>query len=329
MLVIRLQALGDVVVTLPFARALRQRFPGSELDFLTRVEVAEAVKAVSFLDRVYVLGGGRSERRQLAVSGGLILRLLRRRYDVVVDLQNTRLSRWLRGWLRVGAWSAFDRVSPLSAGERTWRTIEAAGLGLGEVRPGFPLKDPERGVDKLRREGWAPGEELVVLNPAGAFPSRHWPVAHYAGFARLWRARRPARFLLMGLPGVRARSDALKRAIGEHAIDLVGRTDVAEALALIRRARLVVSEDSGLMHMAWVSGVPTIALFGSSRSDWGRPLGHGVCLDSRDLPCGTCLAAECRYGDVHCLTRYSPERVAEEAETLLARAATQDAVLCG
>ena len=88
----------------------------------------------------------------------------------------------------------------------------------------------------------------------------------------------------------------------------------------VQRASLVLTEDCGLMHMAWTSGVRTLALFGSSRHDWSAPLGgHSLCLHSGDLPCGACMDAVCRFGDVHCLTRYTPEHVVAEAERLVAR----------
>ena len=74
------------------------------------------------------------------------------------------------------------------------------------------------------------------------------------------------------------------------------------------------------MHMAWTAGVPTIALFGASNHVWSAPQGdHSVCLHSGDLSCGACMDAECRFGDVHCLTRYGVDRVVAEAERLLSR----------
>ena len=91
-----------------------------------------------------------------------------------------------------------------------------------------------------------------------------------------------------------------------------------DAYAIMKKIKLVLSEDSGLMHFAWVSGTPTLALFGSTRSDWSRPLGkYSMLLDSSDLPCGNCLLVHCRYGDVHCLTRYTPEFVFKKALSLL------------
>ncbi len=74
------------------------------------------------------------------------------------------------------------------------------------------------------------------------------------------------------------------------------------------------------MHMAWVCGIPTLALFGSTRSDWSAPQGeHSLCLNSSDLECGNCLLEVCKYGDVHCLSRYTPEFVFEKSIGLLQR----------
>jgi heptosyltransferase II len=319
-LAIRLQAIGDVAVTLPYLRALQQSLPETEIDMVTRKEVGELASAVNLFRHVDELGGGRHERRQLLLAAFLAPRLRTRRYDVVLDLQNNRVSRTIRRAILPRAWSAFDRWSPSSAGERTRQTIQAAGFALPLVEASLPLKNVELGLDTLRRAAWDPGRELVVLSPAGAFPSRNWPIDYYARFAELWQRRRPAQFAVLGLEAMRQKGSELRGALGSTLLDLVGRTTLAEALAIVQRAALVLTEDCGLMHMAWVSGVPTLALFGSSSHVWSAPLGgHSRCLHSGDLPCGACMESTCRFGDVHCLTRYSPEYVAREAESLLAR----------
>jgi ADP-heptose:LPS heptosyltransferase len=127
-------------------------------------------------------------------------------------------------------------------------------------------------------------------------------------------------FLLLGTDQIAARVHVLHAALGEHVINLVGKTSAAEAFAVLQNVDLMLTEDSGLMHMAWVSGRPTVALFGSTRSDWARPLGeHTIYLDSADLPCGNCMQATCQFGDVHCLTRYTPSFVFAQARSLLER----------
>jgi ADP-heptose:LPS heptosyltransferase len=107
------------------------------------------------------------------------------------------------------------------------------------------------------------------------------------------------------MPSKRAKATEISTALGEHCIDLTGRADQLEAFAIVGRARFVLSEDSGLMHMAWTQGTPTLALFSDSRRDWSAPQGSwSDCLDSSDLPCGPCGLPVCKFGDNRCLTRY-------------------------
>jgi heptosyltransferase II len=321
-LAIRLQAMGDVVITLPYLRALRRSLPDTDIDFLTREEDGSIPRALRLFRFVEQLGGGRSERRQLLWTPLLAPRLLARRYDVVLDLQNNRVSRTIRRLANPRAWALFDRESPLAAGERTRVTIEAAGFPLPRVEADLPLRDPSLGLDVLRHAKWDSTRELVVLSPAGAFASRNWPIERYSRFAELWRKRHSAQFGILGLQSLREKATVLKASLGDDLLNLVGETTPSQAFAIVQRASLVLTEDCGLMHMAWVTGVPTLALFGSSRHMWSAPLGdHAACLHSADLACGACIEPTCRYGDVHCLTRYSAEYVVDRAEALIARAA--------
>lgn len=319
-LAIRLQALGDVVITLPYLQCLRNSLPAdTRLDLVTRKEVDDIPKNIDLFDHVYSIGGARDFKRQLLSTCLLLPQLSMQRYDVVIDLQNSGLSRLLRKSLRPAAWSAFDRFSPRSAGERNRLTIEAVGLGLNQMdirlRPRPPLSS--RAI--LSRKGLTDADRLVVLNPAGAFPTRNWETDKYVRFARLWLQRWPdTKFLLLGTSFIAEKALFLQKELGDHVVNLVGQTRPSEVFSVLQRVALVLSEDSGLMHMAWVSGTPVVALFGSTRSDWARPLGpHSLVLDSSDLPCGHCMQESCQRGDVFCLSRRSPEEVFARAVSLL------------
>ena len=319
-LAIRMQALGDVVITLPYLKSLRNCLPARvRLDFLTRKEVADIPRNVGLFDHVYAIGGGRNSRLQLLAALLLLPRLLMQRYDVIIDLQNSSISRIVRRALRPTAWSAFDRFSPLAAGERTRLTVEATGLGRNEADARLGLRQSCPAPPLLRAKGLDHPGRLVVLNPAGAFATRNWEMRNYVLFARQWLQRWPdTKFLVLGTSFIAEKAAFLQRELGERLVNLVGQTTPWEAFALLQGATLVLSEDSGLMHIAWVSGAPVVALFGSTRSDWSRPLGpRSVTLDSSDLPCGDCMQAVCRRGDVFCLARRSPEEVLARAVSLL------------
>lgn len=319
-LAIRLQAMGDLVITLPYLQALRDSLPpDTRLDLLTREEVASIPQHLTLFNRVYTIGGGRVFKRQLVYAVLLLPRLLLGRYQVVLDLQNNRLSKMVRWVLHPPAWTEFDRTSPISAGERNRNTIAAAGMGNVEAAYRFTLRKPVVTTGLLHSHGWDGVSALVVLNPAGAFPTRHWPAANYVAFARLWLQHFPqTQFLIMGMPLIAARAAYLKEQLGSRLINLVEQTTPVQAFALLQQVTLVLTEDSGLMHMAWVSGIPTLALFGSTRSDWSAPLGrHSLLLHSGDMACGSCMLEQCVHGNTPCLTRYTPEQVFAQALTLL------------
>ncbi len=331
-LAIRLQAMGDTVLTLPYLQALRRgQPPGATLDFLTREEVAGVPRSISLFDEVFEIGGGRSTRLQYLSVLTLLPALLRRRYDVVLDLQRSRVSRLVRTLLRPPAWCEFERFSAELAGERTRKTIEAIGLGPLDVYPDLELLDPDAGLGALRDAGWDGERDLVVLNPGGFFEDRGWPLESYASFATMWAesADTPPHFVVLGLPSIASKAEVLKARLGGDLLDLVGRTTAGEAFAVLARARLVLSEDSGLMHMAWVAGAPTLGLFGASRAVWASPHGnYSECIDVCEAADGECMVVgHCRRGSPRCLTGLEPEAVVERALALLLRAEQHQKVI--
>ncbi|MBL6449805.1 glycosyltransferase family 9 protein [Fulvivirga sp. 29W222] len=317
-LFIRLQAMGDMVITLPYIQGFKKNLPEAQIDFLTREEFDTVPNSVSLFSNVYTLRGGRSTRKQAFCALMLALKLKQVNYDAVVDLQNNRVSKIIRRLLAPKAWSVFDRWSPIPAGARTENTIRNIGLGAAPPDFKFQIKPPES-VSLLTGSGWQEGNMLIVLNPAGFLVSRNWPLHNYVEFGRLILEKYPnAKFLVLGIERINEKAIYLHEQLGESLINLVGKTSPATAFAIMQHASLVLTEDSGLMHMAWVSGKATVALFGSSRSDWSRPLGsHSICLNSADMECGECMLSECKFGDVRCLTRFTPKFVFNKAQELL------------
>jgi len=319
-LAIRLHAMGDVTITLPYLLHLRGALPeGTTIDFVTLTESRTIPQNIELFDRVYAIGGGRNFKKQFLCTCLLLPRLWLNRYEMVLDLQDAIISRFIRKCLMPKAWSTFDKVSRIPAGERSRLTIEAVGLRSQLSSSRFKIKDDFAVEKLLMKNGWDGISSLLILNPAGAFITRNWPLSNYVAFAELWLKEFPqTQFLVMGLDLIVHKAAYFKNKLGKYVIDIVNQTTAAAAFVIVQKATLVLSEDSGLMHMAWVSGVPTLALFGSTKSYWATPLGdHTRLLGSSDLPCGNCMLEECKYGDTHCLTRYSPAMVFETAASLI------------
>lgn len=318
-LAIRFQALGDVVITLPYLQNIRQQFPDMTIHFLTRKEVSAIPKSIGLFDKVFEIGGGRNVKLQLIL---LLLKcplLIFHRYDAVLDLQNNVLSILLRRLLRARAWAEFDKHSPMSAAERTRQTIESL-WSWRIVAEKLQTQPSAQAEILLRDHGYREGNSLVVLNPAGYCESRNWPIQSYIELALAWlrQVNSKTQFVLLLTEHHRAKSNAIKEALGSSCVDLTGRANQTEAFAILGKCNFVLTEDSGLMHMAWVQDVPTLALFSSSRKDWSAPQGErSFCMDSSDMECGPCLLDVCKFNDNRCLTRYSSGVIIRHARDLL------------
>jgi ADP-heptose:LPS heptosyltransferase len=319
-LAIRIQALGDTVLTLPYLAALRRSLPHTELDFLTRYDYRDIPAGVGLFENVFAVEG-MTGKAQACSAVRAMPALRSRRYDIVLDLQRNRVSRFIRHLLRPSAWSEFDRFSAELAGERTRRTIEALGLGVLDVYPVEP-RDPNAGLERLVAAGWNGRSDLIALNPAGLSADRHWPIERWASLARSLSGRHEGTaFVILGLAKISARAAELKAALGDRLMDLVERTSLQEAMAIVRRVRLMVSEDGGLMHVAWSLGVPTVGIFGASRPVWARPHGNysRVVVACRE-PDGVCMDGRCRRGARGCLAGLPIEPVLAACSAALAGA---------
>ena len=315
-MVVRLHAFGDAVITLPVIAALRRRYPNARITMITSREYVALFRAIVDLDDVHGLITRGPRVGRIARLGALLRRI--ERPDLLIDLQRSRLSTLFRRLLDPPAWSAIDRFAPRAAVERYRDGVAAA---IGRELPllyRHPLA-PERAAALLERFALPDdGRPLVCLNPAGCWPTKNWPPERYVALGRRLIAEHDARILLLGTENVAAGAAVLRGGFGDELIDLVGETTPLEALALMSRLALIVSDDSGLMHLAWTTGVPTVGLLGASRATWSRPYGpHTRTIGSEDLPCGACMSPVCARGDRYCLERIGEVEVAGVCAELL------------
>ncbi|QHV99903.1 glycosyltransferase family 9 protein [Spirosoma endbachense] len=321
-LVIRLQATGDVIITLPFVQLLKNEHPTSQIDFLTRETQVSIIENLVAVTNVISFTNSHKRWKQLLALIIILPRLLVNRYDVVLDLQVNRYSRIIRQLLFPTAFSEFEKYTPLPAVERNWKAVERSGLVKNFAHPILSFINNNTGGIILKENGWNQPKDLIILNPAGAFKSRNWPLAYYVSFARIWIRKYPdSQFLILGINRIELKASSLKKELGDKMINLVSKTSLPEAFEIIEKSTLVISEDSGLMHIAWALKIPTIALIGSTdKNRSSQPGKHLVTLNSDDLPCGNCMKSDCIFGEIpSCLSRYSPEMILDLSEKLLKR----------
>ena len=276
-LVVKLSSFGDIIHTTPCLRALRKAYPGAVMVAAVEKRWAAVLHGNPNLDRLVETSS------QVRLTPGYLKEIrsaLRRAgpFDLAVDLQGTRRSAaWVylsgarvkmgRGWPRPGWRSAVRPDLSRHAVEVGVEVCRAAGLEIEDPRPEiFPDQGQESALQALLDVEHLPSEDLILLNPFSRWRSKSWPAA--GEFLDL--LEHPV--VITGGPEDRQAAAGLAR---NRAVTLAGRVTLGQALCLYRRARLMVSCDSGPMHAAAALGVPVVALFGPTQPERTGPWGEG------------------------------------------------------
>ena len=315
---------GDTLLSQPLLRLLLQQNPDSRIDYLappwTLPLLARMPEVHSGLVNPFGHGALRmGERRRLGQE------LRAGNYELAVVLPNSWKSalvpwfagipqrRGFRGEARWGLLNDLRRLDEAALPQMVQR-FAALALPAGAALPD-PLPPPELQLSAtgreqlLRRLGLDAGQPAVAFCPGAEYgPAKRWPETHYAALARMFAARGLAVWLV-GSPKDHAVAETIAQQAAGGCINLCGRTDIAEAADLLGAARLVVSNDSGLMHVAAAVGRPVIALYGSSSPQFTPPLGRDVRILSLGLDCSPCFERHCPLGHLRCLKDLSPESV--------------------
>lgn len=340
-LVVKLSSLGDVTHTLPALTTLRRHWPEAHLTWLVEPAALDILRGHPALDRIIVWP--RPEwvglvRRFRWVSAGrrltAFLRELRdTRYDLVLDFQGLAKSAlWVlasRSGRKVGggpgrrrnelAWIAYHQrvagIDPAAhAVERNLGLLEGIGLARLPLRYDFPISPAARGEAEAMLAGLGPGVsgDFVAVNAMTRWPTKNWTPAGFARLADLLQSQgKPVVFT--GAPGDRAALDAIAAVLTTPMHRLDGRTSLPVLAALFSRARVVVSTDTGPMHIAVAMGTPVVALFGPTDPAYTGPYGPTHRVLRAGVPCSPCFKKECRtqWVEEHaCMRRLSPEAVA-------------------
>jgi heptosyltransferase-2 len=190
-----------------------------------------------------------------------------------------------------------------------------------EPAPGAPsiIISPRRvkeAEEILESSGVKESDSLVGISPGAKFGSaKEWFPERYAELAGRISAEMGARILILGSLGDRPVASQIGRGAKVSAIDLTGRTTLAQAIGLIARCRLFISNDSGLMHVAAALGIPLVAIFGSTDPLRTGPLNKNSRVFYKSLPCAPCLKTECP-DDRKCMALITVEEVFEEAKKM-------------
>jgi heptosyltransferase-2 len=336
-LVTRTDRLGDLVLSTPVFEALRRNSPGAYLACLAFVENREAVEGNPFLDEVILYDKKGSERNWWG-NFRFARWLAEKHFDVVIHLHPTNrmhLVGWLAGIpVRIGyrkknPWTLTHSIEDRKKegrkheSEYNFDLLELWGpVSNGRPRPYFPLKErDQRSLHLLLRNlGLNPGQPYAVLNPSASCPSKIWSSDRFAALSDRLQKEYGLATILIG--SLQDRKFAAKVSLfAEFPLkDLSGRLSIGMLGWLLKEAKVLVSNDSGPVHVARAVGTPVISIFGRNQAGlspkrWG-PLGEGGRVIHKEVACPVCLAHDCRINFL-CLDVVSVEEVFSEAARLL------------
>ena len=334
LLIVKLSSIGDVIHALPIVRSLKEQRPDMTLGWVVKKRCADLLRGNPNIDRLFIVPDRPQASDLLRLSG----ELRRENYDVALDMQGLMMS---------------GLITRLSGAPRR--------IGLDRNREGnsffltdavVPGRDPMRhAMDILngfttelgllparldRREDYLADSEtefadsvlcrlpkpLIALNVGASTLYKRWPRPHWIEAARALTAAGFGLALLAG-PSETDDSSAVEEALNmpEHIINLGGRTTLRGLASVLARCDLLVTGDTGPMHLAAAVGTPTVALFGPTNPERTGPYGSAHAVLWKQIACSPCYRHPTCQGRVDCLRLITPGEVVEAVLNQISRLA--------
>ena len=336
LLVIRFSSLGDIVLTSPVTRALRQRFPQTEIVYATKRCYERLAAQLPGVDRVVCFDEANGVR-------DFILQIRGEHFDLLVDLSanlRSHLVAALGGSRNILRYRK-HRLARMAMvygpkGMIEFRhtvdlyldTLKEIGILRADRVPSLTVSSESKEVvaDLLRARGALPSHLLIGLAPGASSVPKQWPARHFAAVADHFSETRQASILLIGAGNDRNATQAVKMAMSAPVIDWTDQCDLTLLPAAIQRCQTLITNDTGPMHMASAVGTPVVGLFGPTHPCLGfAPLGPQDISLSNDLHCSPCSlhgTRPCRFKTNACLETLRVETVLQETARRLERLPT-------
>ena len=311
--------IGDAVMAQPLLRLLKEREPARPVDVLAPAWVAPVWRAMREVDTV-LESPFKHGALQLGERWRFARRLRRRGYGAAYVLPNTlkfALIPWLagiprrvgyKGEMRYGLINVMhhdDRAAPRPM-VSFYAALAAAPMMFVPLPSALPrpaLHVPDAQSEQvLSQLGLGAGQPLIAFAPGAEFGSaKRWPAAHFAALAQAIRQAHPAaQILLLGSGKDKPVCEEIA-ALAPAVRNLAGVTALDQAIALIARAAAVVSNDSGLLHVASALNRPVVAIYGPTDPDHAPPFSDMAAALSLRLDCAPCKQRECPLGHHRCM----------------------------
>jgi heptosyltransferase-2 len=333
---------GDAVISIPAMREIRRIFPAARISLLVRPWVRDIYSAVDFVDEILDYDKNGAHR---GIQGGhrLIAELRNHRFNLAILLQNAFEAAFLAwragiphriGYARDGRSLFLTRACRI---DPELRQVHQAYYYLGILsemgwlpRRVWDRKDYRLSIQVavreedsvaaqaiLRSAGIHQGETIIGVNPGAYYgPAKRWFPDRYAAALDCLAGRWGTKIVIFGSPEDLRVAEEVAAGMNHPPVILAGRTTLGQLMGLIQQCRLLITNDSGPMHLAAALNVPQLAIFGSTSEIATGPLSANAVVIKHPVDCNPCFLRECPT-DFRCMKCISVERVVEEAERML------------
>ena len=338
-LAIRLSSLGDIISVLPAVACLKKRYPAAAIDWLVSSNFVNLLENNPDINEV--IGWNRELwRKKQFLAGaremtGLIHRLREREYDVVYDFQNqfrsglfgyaARIPRRI-GFADSPEHNSMFYTEKVAVNSKTTlhfleRNLLLADFSLGgekefNIRPDDSDKSH---VDELLKSTPAQLDgPLITICPSARWETKLWPPSHFARLAARLVDKVNARIVFVGTQSDHTIIEKIVAFKDFPYMSAAGKTSLRQLADLIGRSRLMITNDSGPMHIAAAMGVPTVSIFGPTDPGLTGPYGPNHSVVSSKVECVGCGKRQCP-SKLECLHSITADQVLAEARKLLAK----------
>jgi heptosyltransferase II len=304
--------LGDAVMALPAIADVRRTWPDAHLAVAARGSIAPLFTLVPGVNQVVDLppAGAPASAAAEALRGHAFdaALLLPNSFHIAMAAKRAGIrERWgyRADWRGRLLTRGISRREGMHQAEYYQRLVHELGCANGPMRPELSVPESARrsGIDLVRTAGWAERAPLVALAPGAAFGgAKRWPAQSFASVAAEL-SKHGAAIVMIGAPADRLAGSEVEAALeslvgrGMNVINLVGKTDLPTLAGVLLAARVLVTNDSGAMHLAAALGVAVTAMFGPTRERETRPLaaagGPDPVVLTHDVWCRPCMLREC------------------------------------
>jgi len=326
-LVIKLRAIGDVLLSTPVVQNLHDHFPFAQIDFLADKFASDVVIGNPWVSNVLTFD------RKHDSSVGMIRQVREKKYDLIIDLFSnprsaiiTRLSsaRFRAGFPFRWRKYAYNIIIPPRAGnihniDFNLDALRQLNVPVHHFQPYFPLEERAKhfAAEWFRGENFA-GKPVVGLNPSGGWYTKRWGLEHYARLGDLIGQRYGASIIVLWGPGEEDDARFIQQRMKIPA-QVIPKTTLSQLGAIIQRCAFIVSNDSGPMHIAASLGIPTLGIFGPTNPLQQGPYGDNHrWVRNEELDCLECSLTACPIGNL-CMTQLEVERVLDAFNLLVAQ----------